>query len=332
MARSTGTTLAVPRAALAGDGSSLAFEPLGWKRIANYLDKVEHMPGDARTLTPAMGAAFGAMAEAVGDFGTPAQLSADPDQLHAQDRAARPYAAFAWTIRRLYSAARDTLAAVRSCTSPGATPLMRRESLQGLGALAARARDQASALLPELQQFRSAILQAHQQFGAAMAGISASLQFEWEAVGAQRARLENLQAQLNQTSILHPHKRHELGVQIRDAEDALTVATTKAEQLRQHAAELHELVQDGAWLDTSLAGISDFLQNLRAAWATFGAAMTQLAADATDAQLADSSWLDHQLDPEDALPRWQALADAADRFSVEATVTKQPISLRREGL
>jgi hypothetical protein len=329
MARSTGTTLAVPRVALASDGSALAFEPLGWKRLANYLDKVENMPGDARSLTPALAAAFAAMAEAVHEFGTPAQLAADPGLLNSAERPERPYAAFAWTVRRLYTAARNALSALRSCTTPGATPLLRREALQGLGTLSARSRDQASALLPEVQQFRTAILRAHQQFGTAMAGISGSLQAEWEAVGAQRARLENLQAQLQQSSILHPHRRHELGVQIRDAEQALEVATVKAEQLRLHAAELHELVQDGAWLDTCLGGIVDFLQNLRAAWASFGAAMTQLAADASDAQLSDAAWLDSQLDPEESLPRWQALADAADRFSIEASVVQLPTAMRK---
>ncbi|MGZ5199734.1 MAG: hypothetical protein ACXWC4_08180 [Telluria sp.] len=329
MARSTGTTLAVPRAALAADGSALAFEPLGWKHLAAYLDKVEHMPGDARALTPALAAAFGALAETVHGFGTPAQLAADPALVDAQDRPELPYAAFAWTVHRLHGAARDTLAALRACTTPGATPQLRRESLQGLGALAARARDQASALLPEVQQFRTSILRAHHQFGTAMAGISGNLQSEWEAVGAQRARLENLQAQLQQTSILHPHKRHELGTQIRDAEQELSVATAKAEQLRQNAAALNELVQEGAWLDTCLGGITDFLQNLRAAWAAFGAAMTQLAADATDALLADAAWLDSQLEPDEALPRWQALAEAADQFCVQAAVLQQPAAMRK---
>jgi hypothetical protein len=329
MARSTGTTLAVPRAALAADGSTLAFEPLGWKHLAAYLDKVGHMPGDARTLTPALAAACGAMAETVSAFGTPSQLAAAPGVLNAPDRPERPYAAFTWTVRRLHTAAKDALLALRACTTPGATPLQRRESLQGLGVLAARARDQASALLPEVQQFRTAILRAHQQFGTAMAGLSGSLQAEWEAVGAQRARLENLQAQLQRTSILHPAKRHELGVQIRDAELALAAATAKAEAMRQHAAVLNELVQEGAWLDTSLGGIQDFLQNLRAAWATFGGAMTQLAADASDAQLADAAWLDLQLDPDEALPRWQALAEAADHFGVEAAVSQQPAAMRK---
>lgn len=323
MARTTVTTLAVPRAALAADGTALAFEPLGWRHLAAYLDKVEQMPGDARTLTPALGAAFGPLAEAVRGFGTPDALAIDSALLIEHARPERAYPAFAWTIHRLHAAASEVLSALRACTRQGTAPLQRRETLRGLGALAARGRDQASALLPEIQQFRSAMQDAHARFTAAMAGVSCGLQAEWEAVGGQRARLEHLQADLQRTSILHPHKRQQLGIQIHDAEQSLSAAAGRAGQMRLCAAALHELVQEGAWLAPSLAGVADFLQMVRAAWASFGAAMAQIAADATEAQLADTVWLDVQLDAGEAMARWQELADAADRFCKAAAAPRQ---------
>jgi hypothetical protein len=233
-------------------------------------------------------------------------------------RPKQAFPAFAWTAARLQAAATDTLGAIQSCLAPSASAASRREALQGLGALSAAGRDQAATLLPEVQQFRTTILPANQQFNTAMEGVGRTLQEEWEAVGAQRARLDSLQAKLQRTGVLHPHKRNELLAQIKSAEEDLEAATTRAEQLRIQAAALQEIVQAGAWLDASLGGMVDFLQDLRAAWASFGGAMTQLGADATPDQLADSTWLGTQLDAEEALPRWQALAAAAAGFRARA--------------
>ena len=328
MARTTVTTLAVPRAALAADGTAIAFEPLGWQHLAAYLDKVDQMPGDARALTPALAAAFTRLADTVRGFGTPEELVIDPALLIDQSRPERTYPAFAWTMHRLHGAATEVMSALRVCSTAASAPLLRRETLRGLGALAARARDHASALLPEIQQFRAAALEAHRAFTSAMAGVSGVLQAEWESVGAQRAKLEHVQAELQRTSVLHPHKRQQLGIQIRDAEQCLSAAMGRAEQLRLSAAALHELVQEGAWLDTSLAGIADFLQSVRAAWTSFGAAMAQLAADASDSELAATDWLGAQLDADEAMARWRELANAADRFCVAAATPRQPSAMR----
>jgi hypothetical protein len=320
MARTTGTTLAVPRAALTADGRALAFEPLGFPRLAAWLGKIERLPADARTLTPAISATFVAIDEAVHDFGTPAQLAALPDVTGIPARPQPSYLAFVWTIGQLHAAARDCLRALHLCLDPGTESGARRAALQDLGAIAARSRDHAAALLPEIQQFRSTIVRVNMQFDSAVADLGTSLQAQWEAVGAQRARLENLQGQLRETGILHPHRRHELAAQIGTAEQELHAATAGAERLRMQAVALNELSQDGAWLDTSLCAMADFLQSVRAAWATFGAAMTQLSADAGADQLAAPGWLGAQLGTEDALPRWRTLAHATDHFCVEAQV------------
>lgn len=320
MARSIGTSLAVPRAALTADGHALAFEPLGFPRLAAWLGKIERLPGDARTLTPAVSEAFIVIDEAVRDFGTPVQLSTLPEVAAIAARPQPSYLAFVWTIGQLHGAARDCLRALQVCVDPGATSAARRAALQELGAIAARSRDHAAALLPEIQQFRSTIVRAKLQFNSAVADLGATLQAQWEAVGAHRARVENLQAQLSETGILHPHKRQELAARIDIAGQELHAATAGAERLRLHAVALNDITQDGAWLDTGLCAMADFLQSVRAAWATFGAAMSQLSADAGAEQLGDHGWLGAQLGAEDALPRWRILADAADHFCVEAQV------------
>jgi hypothetical protein len=320
MARSTNTTSAVPRAALAPDESVLAFEPLGWNHLAAYLDKADRLPADGALDSPELASAFASVRSAVRAFGTPAQVAAQPGALTGASRPKQAYLAFAWTVARLQAAATDTLGAIQSCLASGASAASRREALQGLGALSAACRDQAATLLPEVQQFRTAILRANQQFNTAMEGIGRTLQEEWEAVGAQRARLESLQTKLQHTGVLHPHKRHELLAQIKNTEEDLEAATTRAEQLRIQAAALQEIIQAGAWLDASLGAMADFLQDLRAAWASFGGAMTQLGADATPDQLADDTWLGTQLDTVEALPRWQALAAAAEGFRARAEV------------
>lgn len=317
MARSFGTTLAVPRAALTADGRALAFEPLGFPRLAAWLDKIDHLPADARTLTPALAPVLAGIIDAARGFGTPAQLAALPDVGGIAARPQPAWLAFVWTVGQLHGAAWDCMRALQSCLAPGADAAGRRAALQDIGVLAARARDHAAAVLPEIQQFRTAIVRDNQHFNSAMADLGANLQSQWEAVGAQRARLDSLQAQLRETGFLHPHKRQELAAQVKTAADELAAATAAAEHLRIQSAVLNDLVQDGAWLDTSLCAMADFLQSVRAAWSSFGAAMTQLAADANAEQLGDPAWLAAQLGADEALPRWRTLADAADHFCVE---------------
>ncbi len=317
MARHIGTTLAVPRAALTADGRALAFEPLGFARLAAWLDKVDRLPAGARTLTPAIAASFVVIDDAVREFGTPTRLAALPDVAGIAARPQQTWLAFAWTMGQLHAAARDCIRALQSCVAPSTASSARRGALQELGALAARSRDHAAALLPEVQQFRATIVRAGQQFSSAMADLGSTLQAQWEAVGAQRARVENLQAQLRDTGILHPHKRQELALQVEGAAQELAAAASAAEHLRVQSAALNDILQDGAWLDTSLCAMGDFLQSVRAAWATFGAAMAQMSADATPGQLDDQGWLATQLGVDDALPRWRTLADATDNFCVE---------------
>jgi hypothetical protein len=316
MARSSVTTSAVPRAALAPDNRVLAFEPLGWSHLAAYLDKAGSLPlaGAGSPGDNALTDAAAALREAVRGFGTPAQLAGQPGVLDGVNRPRPACLAFLWTIARLQAAASEAIGALQSCVAPAAPADTRRAALRSLGAISAVARDQAAALLPELQQFRSVILAVNRQFSAAAAGTGRALQEEWEAVGARRASIETLQARLQGTGLLHPHRRHELQTQIASAEQELMAATARAEELRLQAAVLQEVVHEGAWLDASLGGIIDFLQALRAAWSGFGGAMSQLGADASPAQLADNTWLAAQLDVADAAPRWQLLASAAERF------------------
>lgn len=318
MARSTGTSLAVPNAALAADGKALAFEPLGWPHLAAWLAKVQALPADRNALPPALAGALAEIRTLAAGFGGPAQLGSPRDaQRDARDRAAAmpspPYLGLVWLVERLHALAAQAHALLHALGAP-AGAAVRRDALSTLNALTLRARDLGSPLLPLLTGFRAAVLPANATFTAAAGALGQALQERWEAVGAQQARLQRLEDELKRTSVLHPIRRKELSQQIDAARQTLAELTAQAEALRLQAAALQDIVDEGAWLDTSIAALVDFVQKLRAAWASFGTTLTQLDAEAGDAQWQDPAWLAQQLSLEQALPRWQELVDASARF------------------
>lgn len=334
MARSIGTNLAVPRATLAAGGDALAFEPLGWAHLAAYLDKVEKLPRDAASLSPQAASAFEAIGKAVRAFGSPTRLAAmmaeHPALLTGEAPPVLPYSALVWSVARLHAAVDSVLTLVHRLADPAGTPAGRRDALRSLGTVAAGARDLSGPLLPAISSFRTAIVASHKQLEAASAAANQVLQQEWEAVGACRARIESLKDKISRTGLLGAHKRQELAAQLNAAEQQLASLGSKAERLRIQVAALQEVLTEGAWLDASLGGMIDFLQNARAAWATFGSAMTQLAADAGENQLEPGP-LRQQLDLDEAIPQWQALAGAAARFAARAAPPEKHTPARSYG-
>jgi len=311
MSRTMGSSMAVPLAALAPDGAALAFEGAAWRHLGAWLGKVEALaPGQAADAPELAGALNGIVRLAAG-FGGPAQARA------ARTSASMPphaYAGFTWLVGQLLLLAQETHALLEALGAQASAPERRRQALDQLGELAARARDLGSPLLPKLEEFRAAAVHENAAFSAALQALGATLQACWEAVGAQRARLEQLQAQLKATSALHPGKRRELAAAIEQAEEDLDALTRDAEALRLRAAALGEIGDEGVWLDAGVGAMLDFLHALRAAWANFGSAVTQLGADAGPDRLDSPDWIAAQLMLEQALPRWQALATACLRF------------------
>lgn len=313
MARSIGTSSAVPNAALAGDGKALAFEPLGWPHLAAWLAKVQALPAEPHALPADVAAALAGIKALAAGFGGPAQLGARPGAQPAAAMPSPPYLGLAWLVERLHALAEQAHALLRALGMPGSAAA-RRDALSTLNALAVRARDLGSPLLPLLDGFRAAVLPANEAFAAAVAVLGQRLEQSWEAVGAQQSRLKRLEDELKHTSVLHPMRRKELSQQIDAARQTLAGLTRQAEALRLQAAALQDIVDEGAWLDAGTGALLDFVQKLRAAWASFGTTLTQLDAEAGDAQWQDPAWLTEQLALEQALPRWQELVDASARF------------------
>lgn len=314
MARSIGTSLAVPNAALAADGQALAFEPLGWPHLAAWLARVQALPADRNALPPELAGALAGIKTLAAGFGGPAQLGAQGSaQARVATMPAPPYLGLVWLVERLHALAAQAHALLQALGAP-AGAVVRRDALSTLNALTLRARDLGSPLLPLLNRFREAVLPANEAFAGAVGALGQNLQQRWEAVGAQQARLQRLEDELKRTTVLHPMKRKELSQQIDAARATLAGLTAQAEALRLQAAALQLIVDEGAWLDPSIAALVDFVQKLRAAWASFGTILTQLDADAGAAQWQDPAWIAQELALEQALPRWQELVDASARF------------------
>lgn len=322
MARSIGTSLAVPNAALAPDGNALAFEPLGWAHLAAWLGKVQALAADRNALPPEVAAALDEIKALAAGFGGPAQLGT---QARAATLPSLPYVGLVWLVERLHALAQETHALLLALGAPG-NAVARRDTLARLNALTVRARDLGSPLLPLLSQFRAEVLPASAAMALAVGTLGQTLQQSWEAVGAQQATLQRLEDELKRTSVVHPVKRRELSKQIDAARHTLAGLTAQAEALRLRVAALQDIVDEAVWLDASIGALTDFVQKLRAAWASFGTALTQLDVEVAEAQLQDPAWIAQQLALDQALPRWQALIDAVARFQpapAAATVQAQ---------
>lgn len=327
MARSIGTSLAVPDAALAASGNALAFEPAGWPHLGAYLAKVQALAAAGQELPADIRVSFDAVARLVAGFGAPG-AAATPD---GAAMPAQPYAGIVWLVKRLQVLAQDTRALLLTLRS-GAGASERRAALASLMALAVAARDLGSPLLPQLQAFQDAIARANEDFSQAVSTLGQTLQARFEAVGAQQSRLRSLEDKLQHTSALHPLRRKELQAGIAAANRDLEAMGADAEQLRLQVAALQQAVDEGGWLGVTLGALLDFLQKLRAAWAAFGSGLTQLDAEAGDAQLRDAGWIGQQLMLDQAMPRWQALADAAGGFQAGPTPPVRVVRAQKVGI
>jgi hypothetical protein len=324
MARSNGYTLAVPQAALdhADHGSALVFETACWTHFTSYVGRVERLPAGFIADSAGVAPALAKLRRELQRFGSPAQLRQmlveQAQALSGESAPAMLYGAIVWWIVHLQGTAASVLAILQGQVELVKTAADRKESLQWLGKLAGQARNQIPPLMEALNSFRLAVVAANDELADACTDAGAVLQQTQEAIGGLQVRVKNLEAQIAGLGLFGAHKKQDLLAQMHTLQKELADSLARAARLQAQLAALDAILGEGVWLDSGVGEVLDAMDHLRTAWTSFGSGMTQLAADASDAQLADPSWIEQVLDFGEAIRQWEALQLAASQFAAGA--------------
>lgn len=324
MIRSMGYRQALPYTALrqVGGGSALAFETDAWAHFTAYVARVERLPHEQARDPAHVCVALDKVRREVHRFGSPALLrrllAEEPDALAAAAPPPMLYGAIVWWMKRLQrscSAAETTLTDLLTAET-GSSEM--KDGLRFMGSLAAHARSQIAPLMAALNGFKVGIIGANTELSLACKGAAAVLQQMQEHVGALQVRIIALESQIAGLSIFSGHRRHELGERLHMLRVELASQVARADGLRSRLGTLDPIFDDAVWLEPGLGDMIDFLDQSRAAWTSFGSGVSQLAADASESQLADTAWMKQALDHVGAIGRWDALSRAAGDFAVKA--------------
>ncbi len=267
-------------------------------------------------------------------FGSPRQLrqllQGHPDALADQQPPAMLYAGIVWLTQRLHESAATVVSNLRSLELAGSGE-NKRQGLQLLGSQAQGARNRIRPLTVSLTTFKHGILDLNRGLSGACKSDATVLQQLQEAAGGLQVRVEGLQEQTRQLGFFGSKtKKKALEEQLGSLQQELADNSARAERLRTAFAELEPILDEGHWLESGLNDLVDYLDTMTKLWTTFGSGVTQLAADASSAQLEDSAWMKTALGLDDAIKQWNAIDAAAKQFTVESLVDLPSKGLGRD--
>ena len=326
MSRQFGYPLAVQQAALrqaVDDGNPhLAFEGgSAWDHLTYYIAQADkQQPGPDKPLATAAQA----VADEAARFGTPkslrALLATSPDALAQNTPPAMLYAGLVWFVLRLKSSAASMLSYQQSLLEAGVAASDRREVLHALGPMVEEARASIAPLLQGLNKWKDGVLPANAALAQLATQTGTDLQAQQEALGRLQAAIASIEEQLAHLGLFSGHKKKELEAQLHALREQLARDTALSEQLRLQLEGVNLLLANGGWLEAAIDELIHWLDGLRTAWSALGSGTTQLAADASDAELGNDSWLAQTLASAMAFPLWQALITAAQHYASNALV------------
>lgn len=327
MSKNHAYPLAVQRAALRetdGDGEPrLAFaDSSAWRHLLHYMLLASHLPAYMAVSRTPLETALLALTQEAAQFGTPAALCKLLERVPAALSASQPpaplHATLAWMVAQLRQAAQEVLRLQQALLAPGVPAEERRTGLHALGKQALHARTPSAPLLEGLGASKPPLLAAHAALVLAAQHSGSELQQQQQALGRQQAGIELLEGQVARLGLFGAHKKAALQGQLQSLRSDFAMRTAAAEQLRTQLASVNQLVASGAWLETAIDALLHWLADLRAAWSALGSGVSQLAADASDLQLADDDWLATRLTSREALPLWQKVLAATQAFLQDA--------------
>jgi hypothetical protein len=320
---SLGLNQAAPSASLlkGDDPASLGFETTSWMHLNRYVGEVEDLPAEYDGSAASVGALV-KVRSVVDEFGSPKQLRKlikdRPDVLTADPPPKTLYASVAWVIARLHRSASSIVATLQNFYSLGGSASHLRVALQHLGGDAENARKAIGPMVEALKRFKTAILDANAALAAGYAEDADTLRQVQEDMGRLTVKVDALQEEVARLGFFRAGKKHELDRELVPLHRQKDATSSRAEKLRLALSVIEPILNEGFWLESGVDDLVGFLDKLRQVLTRFGSAMTQVAADASDARLQDAAGLESILGKETAIGEWSAVGKAAERFLVHA--------------
>ena len=311
--------VAVPNAALERrrDGYALVFASVSWRHLQTWVSL-------ARDLRPSSEGEDGAgrvldnIRDAACAFRSPVmvrqRLREQPAFLSGDLAPESPYAAVIWWTGGLQEAAGMAASVFQRMTTPHDGAADTRNHLRLLAAIADQARRRIAPLLDGLTDARMALLETNRTLSDASVRVGEMLLHRQDAVTGAHERVSRLERQLARLGLFNAHRKQAVLSRLHAMQRDRAAAMQREHSIELQLRAFDALLDEGAWIGPALADAIESLEKLRTAWTRFGTGMTQLAVDAADGDLADGRWLEHALNPADAVRQWSALERAARDF------------------
>ena len=306
-----------------GDDKNLAFDSTTWKHLNGYFSEIAALAPELQDSSATTEAAMARVRSLADNFGSPKQIrQGGEDQANDLAEGESPASLYAKVesavqqLNRFASAAVETL---RSFTSSAKSGDARRADLRQLGRDAETTRQIIGHLAAELKGFKPAIIKANSGLSEAYRNDSDTLQRSQEQLGSLQVRIASLQKQVSQLGFFSGGKKHELERQLEMLEQEQQLISGRAERLRTVLAAIEPIQNEGFWLEPGIDELAAFFDRLRQVLTAFGCGVTQLAADASDAELEDAAGVRASVGSDASIQQWQAIAEASARFLAQST-------------
>jgi hypothetical protein len=327
MVNSFGVNLAVPSTTILqlDNSKKLVIDSKSWMHLNGYVAKVENLPEKFDGVSVATDEALKKLQSKAESFGSPKGLqqliTRNPNLLKNSPPPSRLYAAIVWLVQHLRESATLTISTLQSLPELTGSYGEVKSSLILLENKSGNARNQVGPIVVSLKKFKGGIIATNNALADAFQADVELLHLKQERVGALQIQIEGVQKKISELGFFSSkERRKELEQELGSLQQELQDTMTQSEKLRLAIGELESILADGAWLKSGLDDIVQFFDNIRKIWTAFGSGLTQLAVDATDAQLENLTFVKQALGLDEAIKQWTAIDQAAKQFVVESLV------------
>jgi hypothetical protein len=322
----SGQNIAIPSSTILNlkDGK-LDCDTASYRHLKAYLRKIEILPDSFGPNLEELHKALDDLQTETQRFGSPKALrqmiATHPQTLAHQLPPDMLYGSIIWLLQQLHLSSVFVSATLQTLALEARSSHDVKDSLLLLGRSADAARMPIAALIDSLRDFKSAIKLANDKLSEVYLADTATLHTKQENLGALKVSIENRKKAISELGFFSSaQKRKQLEQELDALQQQLKILSMQTEQLRIVIKELESILESEPWLPMGVDDIVSFLEKLRQVWTTFGTDLTQMAADALEAQLADLAWVKQCLGLGKAIEQWTLISQVAKQFVVESLV------------